>query len=286
MKTCAALPALLLLACASAPPQPSVAPAAASLAAAEAAFAAHSMRENMRPAFLANFADDGVFVRNGWVVAKADLAARPNPPIALDWRPVYVEVARSGELGLSTGPSRITSTSKPGAAPEYGQFASIWRRGAAGTWKVEVDLGIAHPQPALWDQPLEALISAQSRGTMQHARSLRAAEEQFSRESARTGTRAAYEALASERLRYYRAGRAPDLGKPQALQSAAMSSDRLVWTAERVEIAFSGDFGYARGHYAAASDPSKVLGWYLRVWRLEGNDWRVALDITNAASTP
>ena len=87
-----------------------------SLAAAETAFAAHSVREDMRAAFLAAFADDGVFVRDGWAVSNTYLKDRPAPPIVLDWRPVYTEVARSGELGLSTGPWKITSKEKPDAA--------------------------------------------------------------------------------------------------------------------------------------------------------------------------
>ena len=53
-----------------------------------------------------------------------------------------------------------------------------------------------------------------------------------------------------------------------------------------MESAFSGDFGYVRGSYASADAPAKVLGHYLRVWRLEANDWRVALDVTNAVAPP
>src|ERR1700674_5265777 len=66
-----------------------------SLAAAESAFAAQSVREGMRAAFLAHFADDGVFVRDGWTNANAYLAGRPAPPVVLDWRPVYTEGAVS-----------------------------------------------------------------------------------------------------------------------------------------------------------------------------------------------
>jgi ketosteroid isomerase-like protein len=286
MKTPANLAAVAALAalssCASAP-APMEAPA--SLAAAETAFAAHSVRENMRPAFLAAFADDGVTVRQGgWITSNTFLATRPDPPIVLDWKPVYVEVARSGELGLSTGPSKVTSAAKPNDPPAYGQFVSIWRRQGQGPWKVEVDLGIQHPGPALWDQPLEATVAKDSRGTMQNARTLRLAEEQFSRASARDGARAAYSELGSERLRFYRGGAAPALGKAAALQAPGMTQDKLAWTAERVESAFSGDFGYVRGRYALAEAPEKVLGHYLRVWRLEANDWRVALDVTNPAA--
>jgi hypothetical protein len=70
-----------------------------------------------------------------------------------------VEVAPSGEMGLSTGPSKITSRGKPDAPPAYGQFVSVWRRDAGGTWKVAVDLGIGHDAPVLWDQPLQARVS-------------------------------------------------------------------------------------------------------------------------------
>src|SRR2546430_3678148 len=58
-----------------------------SLARAESAFAAQSVREDMRSAFLVHFAPDGVFVREAWVNAHQYLAAHPAPPIVLDWRP-------------------------------------------------------------------------------------------------------------------------------------------------------------------------------------------------------
>ena len=113
---------------------------AASLAAAETAFAAHSVREDMRAAFMAHFAAEGVMMRNGWVVAREFLAPRPAPPIVLDWRPVYVEVAASADLGLSTGPWKLTSREDAAKPPAYGQFVSIWRREPGQPWHVAVDL--------------------------------------------------------------------------------------------------------------------------------------------------
>src|SRR5258706_10708676 len=86
-----ALAALALAACVSNFRMETMDPPA-SLAAAETAFAAHSLREDHRVAFMANFAGDGVYVRDGWVVANADLAKQAAPAIVLDWRPVYTEV--------------------------------------------------------------------------------------------------------------------------------------------------------------------------------------------------
>lgn len=275
MKTVSVATALALAACAHPHPVQDV---PASLAAAESAFAAHSVREDMRAAFLAAFADDGVMVRNGWTVSNAFLANRAPPPIVLEWRPQYVEVAASGELGLSTGPSRVTSKQKPDTPPAYGQFVSIWRRAPGGPWKVEVDLGISHPEPALWSEGLQLrTVPAAAPG----GESLDQAEADFQRRVAAGGARAAYETRGARDLRLFRSGGAP---APAAKLSTPPLPDRpLAWTVERSATAASGDFGYTRGAYAAMATPAEPLGWYLRVWRREAGGWRVFVDVANPA---
>jgi ketosteroid isomerase-like protein len=254
----------------------------ASLAAAETAFAAHSVREDMRVAFLAAFADDGVFVREGWRVSNDFLRDRPAPAIVLDWRPQYVETSASGDLGLSTGPSRISSKAQPETPPTYGQFVSVWRRAPGGPWKVAVDLGIGHPGDALWNAPLETRqLSAAAPGA--DGASVLQAEARFGEEARARGLRAAYAAHGADNLRFYRAGNAPTATREAALASPALQEAAPVWTVERAETALAGDFAYARGAYAAAAAPSVPLGWYLRVWRREAGGWRIVMDVTNPA---
>ena len=271
-----------LAACAAQPP--ATMDQTASLAAAEAAFAAHSVREDMRAAFLAAFAPDGVVVRTGWVVSNEWLRDRPAPPIVLDWRPQYVEVAASGELGLSTGPWKVTSKVKPETPPAFGQFVSVWRREGTGSWKVAVDLGISHPGDDLWKAALEsrphpAAASPTGGGIAE-------AEARFAAEARDRGLRSAYAVHGADNLRFYRSGHSPLVGRSAALASPAMADDKIAWTIERSEIARSGDFGYARGAYAARSAPTVPLGWFLRVWRREGAAWRVAMDVANPAPKP
>ena len=270
--------ALALGACAAAP-EPALSPAR-SLAAAESAFAAHSVREGMRTAFMAHFAEDGVFVRDGWRAARAWLAPRPDPPILLDWRPAHVEVAGSGDLGLSTGPWKLTSTAKPGEPPAYGQFVSIWKRESGGSWKVAVDLGISHPDGVLWDAELR---TGDSRGTRSRG-TIDAAEDGFAIDARTRGLRAAYAEHAASDLRFYRNGAAPALGKAAALARDLPEAKDWVWSVERSETARSADFGYARGRYAAASAPDKPLGYFMRVWRFEPPAWRIVLDVVNPAA--
>ncbi|MBC8022544.1 MAG: nuclear transport factor 2 family protein [Burkholderiales bacterium] len=276
-------PLLLALAagaCAQNEPRPPAMDDARSLAAAETAFAAHSMREDMRAAFIAHFAADGVFVRGGWVNAREFLAPRPAPPITLDWRPAYTEVAASGELGLSTGPWKLASRNDPHAPPAYGQFVSVWKREAGGPWRVVVDLGISHPQPVFWDRPLESIAVASEAPAPSDT--IEEAERRFGHEVRASGARAAYAKHGSSSLRLYREQTSPMAGKTVAIAWPGLTGERRTWTVEKSETARSGDFGYARGAYSAAAG-GKPEGWYLRVWHREAGAWRIALDVTNPA---
>jgi ketosteroid isomerase-like protein len=186
-------------------------------------------------------------------------------------------------MGLSTGPWKLTSKAQPAAPAAYGQFVTLWKREPGMPWKVAVDLGIAHDAPTLWDQPL---VSVAVRG--EAARSgggIRGAEERFAAD-ARSNPRSAYAQHASQSLRFYRDAAAPMLGKAAALASGAIGTEPVAWTIDRVETARSGDFGYARGSYAARSAPGVALGYFLRVWRVEGGEWRIALDVVNPAPKP
>lgn len=253
---------------------------ALSLAAAETAFAAHSVRTDMREAFLAYFAEDGAWVDAGWKPARPALAAwTAAPAIVLDWRPVHTEVAASGELGLSTGPWKRTPKGKP-AEPRYGQYVSVWRREPGGDWKVAADLGISNPQPTAWEAPLEAL-PAVIPGSFPPDR-IEDAERRFGELQHARGTRAAYEAFASERVRHYTDG-SPAVGKAAVLAGVAAEPQAAQAVVERSETARSGEFGYARGHYAGASAPNAALAYFLRVWRAEGGQWRIVMAVENPA---
>jgi ketosteroid isomerase-like protein len=256
--------------------------APSSLARAESEFAAQSVREGMRAAFLAWFAPDATLFRNGPVNGPAAIAANPDPPIVLDWRPAFVEVSSSGEMGLSTGPWKITSRKDPSAPPRHGQFVSIWKRAGEGPWRVHVDLGISHPGPALAEAPLQAattpaVVPSRPAGT------IAAAEAQFALRARAAGDAAAYAEWVSSTVRIYREGRPPFLGREAALASFATGNAPVAWTVDRNETSIAGDFGYSSGRYAPPG--GHAAGHFVRVWRLEPAGWRIALDVVNELPT-
>jgi len=108
--------------------------------AAESSFAASFARRDTA-AFLALLAPDAVFfgqssvmrgkaaVMDGW----RQLFREPAPPFS--WKPEVIEVAESGTLAFSSGPVYGAD------GRQFGNFNSIWRREADGSWRVVFDKG-------------------------------------------------------------------------------------------------------------------------------------------------
>jgi ketosteroid isomerase-like protein len=57
--------------------------------------------------------------------------------LRLDWQPIRAEVSESGELGWTTGTSKLVTT----AGMRQGRYITVWRKQADGSWKVWADLG-------------------------------------------------------------------------------------------------------------------------------------------------
>lgn len=134
------LPLLLTAALAS---MPSTTEPAASLVAAELAFAAHARTESTAAAFRRALAPEAIVFRPGprrWREVVPTLIERPD---LLLWHPVYAEVDASGTLGYTTGPSRYHRDRASAEAPpdHQGRFLSVWKRSPGGAWQVVFDAG-------------------------------------------------------------------------------------------------------------------------------------------------
>ena len=251
------LSALALAGCAY-PPTPPM-DAAASLAAAETAFAAQSVREDMRAAFLAHFADDGVFVRNGWTNGNAYLATQRAPPIVLDWRPVFTEVAHRARWGCRPGRGSSPARRSPMRHPRSASSSPCGAASRAdGRSRSTSASGTRRPRSGT--RPRDRILrggAALTRGGIESAELEFVTDAHPGRPRFRLR-----EAWLSERLRFYRDGGRRPSERPSALGSPAMSGTKLAWIIDRTEMSRSRDFGYARGSYAAvdsAEEAARVL---------------------------
>ncbi len=208
-----------------------------SLVITERAFARTSEEKGTREAFMAFIADDGILFRPTAVRGKQWMTEHPLPRSEkrdlLSWQPTFANVARSGDMGYTTGPWEYRTDIHDARPAAFGNFVTVWRRTAGGLWRFAVDLGISNPEPTQalvpWQLPsnykapkveLKRLESEPSR--------LRARDLDFAKASEARGAQIAFNSYAAKEVRVCRDGNFPFLGIKMA--SAALPPPSSVWT--------------------------------------------------------
>lgn len=290
-------------------------PALRSLVEAERAFARRSLEVGWREAFLEFFADDGISFAPGPGNAKERLRQRPATPrpipYALDWWPVFAGISAAEDMGFTTGPSVGVDKAKPGGAPDYGYYFSVWKRQPGGAWKVALDIGVQ--TPGISDQPsARRRVVAAPRPTWSARRresnpekaraqleKERAALLKIEREMFRNGRRTYknneeepmgdYGSALLREARLHRTGQLPLVGSDTILSYLYLRAARISWQPAGADIALSGDMAYTYGSYdfvtrgegGAADEVER--GHYAHVWqRDERGSWLLVADVMHA----
>lgn len=109
----------------------------------EADFAEMAAKDGIPKAFLAYAAEDAVLLRNGKLITGKEeirqyfnAAEDSQNKVFLSWKPDFVEVAASGDLGYTYGQYTITITDSTGTEnTSQGIFHTVWKRQEDGSWK-------------------------------------------------------------------------------------------------------------------------------------------------------
>jgi ketosteroid isomerase-like protein len=266
----------------------------ASLVAAERAFAKASVATSQRDAFLANFADEGVWFTPAPSKTLADLRKQAPPagppPRVLDWEPVTGDVAASGDLGYTTGPwirRERAPDGTPGKTLATGWFFSVWQWRAESGWKVAADFGVEAPHDGeLRAQPFQR---AQARGAAQKssksseslAADLRAADALLASVVGKSGWADALRGTATADVRTYRNGHAPGVGRDAAARLLPPRPEAFTLAPAFAQVSLAGDLGYTYGSYTSGAGQEAVRGYYLHVWKRQPGGWRLAADVAN-----
>jgi hypothetical protein len=286
LKMIVALVALSLTVPGSPCAQPTLAKSAdpAPVIAAERAFAARAAVVGISPSFLEYMADDAVIFGPDPVMAKAFYGARPagktpkEGGTLLAWWPNLAGVARSGDLGFTTGPATIDG--KRGVF-----YFTVWARQPDGAWKWVYDGGIdadgaaapgpdvapmalppgdARPLPpaVAMDQVRGAEIALAAGARTDSAQALRAVLAPDARVQGSPAAPATDPAAVSREL----ATRAKTIAFGPLGGGASKAGD-LVWT--------YGDARWDRGR-----------GHYVRIWQRRAGKWALVFDQIIALEKP
>jgi ketosteroid isomerase-like protein len=121
------------------------------LIATDKSFSRMSVEKGLNAAFICYAADSVVKMREGKfpVLGKTEMAAlymaRPDSGMILKWTPVKADIGQSDDLGYTFGEWELYI--KTTDTTMYGNYISIWKKQADGTWKYVLDAGCNTPKP-------------------------------------------------------------------------------------------------------------------------------------------
>lgn len=109
----------------------------------EQAFAEMARKEGIPKAFLTYADDNAVILRNKQLIkgkqAIQDFYSRQTAPkeqVSLTWKPDFVDVSSSGDLGYTYGTYQYTVTDSLGnTKTSKGIFHTVWKRQSDGSWR-------------------------------------------------------------------------------------------------------------------------------------------------------
>lgn len=259
------LAAALLAGCASAPAVPINADA---VIAAERAFAARAGEVGWVQAFRENVAPDGQLGQpGGYANAPQTLAETPDDGGRnLFWWPAFAGIARSGDLGFTTGVVSVDEARTP-----RGHYFTVWRRQPDGAWKWIYDGGvgpIAEPNLIAPDAAVPSLaISEQGAGS---AATAIAEVSALERAGALAGRLAPDAHVFRSRL-----ARAVGAAAPAAM---AVPRGDVTYTLARIEASAAGDLAMVLGEARWSADGGEASGLFGRIWHRRADGWRIVYD--------
>ena len=255
-----------------------------SLIDAELAFARMSLEQRIRAAFLANFAADGIVFEPAPVRLRETWSARPEradaKSLRLDWQPAQAGVARSYDMGYTTGPFTLTDAAHP-ERTRNGVFFSIWQRDAAGVWRVALDMGIA-TSGSFDFVPLGSAPRPHYTGRADPTAERNAIVARESRPIViGRGRGSRYGDLLAIDARLHRDGMAPIAGKDAIVRHVGARAARIQWTPAEVRVAKSADMAVSYGTLRELDRDSHTReGYYAHLWlRDRAGRWQLAYDI-------
>jgi ketosteroid isomerase-like protein len=261
-----------------------------SLADAERAFSAETVKVGFRDGFIKHFADDGIGFSPQPQRTREVLQKSPAPTakrtIIFNWAPMFGDVSLAGDLGYTTGPVLYTDISENPKPPRHGMYFSVWQKQSDGSWKVVVDMGVSVPQAVASTDT--AFVPAEDRDAVSKKDALQKsmldyseADAALSRSIEINGVARGYEAFLNPEFRIHRNGRLPIVTSEAAREYLTSENAIPSFTTMGGKVAASNDLAFTYGA-VRLSGIQDITGYFVHVWRKDDHKrWRLVADIVN-----
>jgi ketosteroid isomerase-like protein len=189
----------------------------------------------------------------------------------LFWWPAFAGIARSGDLGFTTGPVSFDEARTP-----RGHYFTVWRKQPDGAWKWIYDGGVGPISNPTLIAPDAAFVPSLAVAPAGVGSAAQAIAEISSWEGELTGAASVRERLALE-ARVVRSREALASGA-DAAAALAVPAEQVRYEVLRTEASAAGDIVMVLGQAHWTADGEERSGPYARVWQHQANGWRIVYD--------
>jgi ketosteroid isomerase-like protein len=246
----------------------------APVVAAERAFAADGLALGIKDSFLKHAAPEAIVLNPEPQLARAVYGAAPASKTRLVWWPLWAGIAKSGDLGFTTGP--YTVGGEPGA-----WYFTVWARQPDGGWKWLMDAG--PPSDTAGAAPQGSAVayahpSGRSAGSPAKAMAEVAKAEAGLAVAARSDARAAYLAIVADDGRIVGSKARPPASRAELEAELATRPQAMAFSPQGGLASDAGDLAWTYGMAAWTADGKPRRGHYVRIWRNDARGWRLLFD--------
>lgn len=260
---------------------------------AELNFARHSVTYGRKAAFSEFLADESVIFTDNWIMhGKQYWLDRKASALVLKWEPEFMDIATSGDFGVSTGPWEAQEF-RPYTLPvSTGYYLSVWKKQPGGKWKVILDAGTTTPPEKKYKHGFSFPEGADNIKVSSSSvpidnsitfSELASSEQQLNNAWQAKPESATYLRFISPSARLLVSGHLPATD-PVSIKLRISELDKsIAWIPDGYGASDSGDMGYVFGITKTGTINKKISGNYVRIWkRRPDNSWAIIIEVMSA----
>jgi hypothetical protein len=259
------------------------------LTSAENYFSALAKKKGIKKAFLSVSSEETIIFKPGPISPEKYFKKKSDSLGHLSWQPVYARIAKSGDWGITSGPS--TYQASDSSKIHYGDYLSVWKKNTKGVWKLAINLGVEHKKPKttpamFFKNPNnEIYLRQRSENRLQQREDVVFSSDKLMGTVLKADTKVALKEFLADEARLLFPGFEPIIGKKGITAFWEKHGQRIGSEPIKADRSYSGELAYTYGNASIVQKGLNKKYHYVRIWEVQtGYVWKVIFEVFVAAA--